>query len=170
MRPLPPISIHGILALTAIVAVIVVARESGRPSATVQTSHQDQQAEIAIEHSMRASVSISVSALKGQGILDIVHDAAREIYISLPDSWTRREVKGVSLATVAADPPMLGFKRWRLPPGSTVSFAIPAFPSSILAHNPSGIPLEVRVTRVDLDNDRTERDVVLMQKKSVTLW
>lgn len=170
MRSLPPLSVHGILALSAVLAVIALARGADHPSASIQSTEQTKQAEIAIEHSMRMALSFSVSAIRGHGIIDISHDAAREIYVSLPSGWTRREVKGTSLATAASDPPMLGYKRWRIPADSTVSFALPVMPPAILAHNPSGIPLEVCVTRVDLDNNRTERNIVLMQEKSVTLW
>jgi hypothetical protein len=98
------------------------------------------------------------------------HDAAETIYVSVPSDWSRREVKGASLADVIADQPTFGFTRWHLPPGTTISFALRRPPASILFHNPSGVPVQVRLTRVDIEEKTIDRMNILVKDAPVNLW
>jgi hypothetical protein len=102
-------------------------------------------------------------------VADLHHDALETIAVSLPSSWARREVAGVPLSEVLADAPTFGFTRWHIPPGALVSFDITP-PPTILLHSPSGIPAEIRLTRVNLETQEVERGVVLVQEGSVELW
>lgn len=163
---LPSPLLHGLVAIVAIILITVVTYRGGDTGANLTAGR----AEIGIEHTTRLTLSLVLSERGGNGIADISHTSGREIYVSLPMDWTRREVRGAPLATTAGDAPTFGFRRWRIPAGALISFAIPHFPSSMLLHNPSGIPMEIDLTRVDLDTTRTERNVILVQEGTVELW
>lgn len=175
--------IHAGAAVAAIVAVVVLSQgalREGAPSllaelisnnATVTPSGtlMNRSAEIGLEHTKPVTLTLSFTTNGSKGVADIRHDALETVYVSLPSSWIRREVGGVPLAAVTADPPSLGFTRWSLPSGAVVSFDVTP-PSTILLHNPSGIPAEVELTRVDLAKNSVERDIILVQEGSTLLW
>ncbi len=172
MRLGSPVKVHTIAALAAVIAVVVFSQgtiRSGLPGLTANVSPQAR-AEIGVEHVRPLSLSLTVSTNGKSGVVDLGHDGSGTAYLSLPSSWMRREVRGTTLAAVVADPPTFGFTRWAIPAGSTVSFAVPVAPETILLHNPSGVPLQIKLTRVDLVTQEVERDVILIQDATTELW
>lgn len=165
-------TVHSLAALAAIIVVAALAQgaiHGGSLDLTAQVSTQSR-AELGIEHTQPITLSLTVSTRGAHGIADISHDGTGTAYVSLPASWTRREVRGASLADASSDPPVFGFTRWHLPAGSMVSFDVPVPPSTILMHNPSGVPLQVKLTRVDVVNNTVEHDSILVKDVSVELW
>lgn len=173
--PMParsPVKKHTVAALVAVAAVVVFAQGTirrGSAGLTAQVNPQTR-AEIGVEHILPLTLSLMISTNGRNGIADLAHDGTGTAHVSLPSSWTRREVRGTPLATVIADPPTFGFTRWSLPAGATVSFSVPVPPSTILLHNPSGVPLQIKLTRVDLATQEVERDVILVQDATTELW
>gem|GEM_PF-994160 len=164
-------TLHATAAVAAIVAVVVLSQgalKKGAPSLTAALL-PGERVEIALEHTKPVTLSLSFTTNGLKGVADIRHDALETVHVSLPSAWTRREVGGVPLAAVTADEPAFGFTRWSLPAGAVVSFDVTP-PSKILLHNPSGIPTEVELTRVNLDKNTVERDIILIQEGSALLW
>ena len=158
-------------AVAAIVAVVTLSQgalKEGAPSLTAQLI-PGERIEIGLEHTKPVTLSLSFTTNGSKGIADIRHDALETVHVSLPSSWAKREVGGVPLAAVTADPPALDFTRWSVPTGAVVSFDVTP-PETILLHNPSGIPAEVKLTRVDLTKNSVERDIILVQDGSTLLW
>jgi len=166
------VKVHTIAALAAVIAVVVLAQGTIRGDSLDVTAQVNPQTrvEIGVEHVRPLTLSLTISTNGKNGIADISHDGTGTAYLSLPSSWTRREVRGTSLSTVIADPPTFGYTRWAIPAGATVSYAVPVAPSTILLHNPSGVPLQVKLTRVDLQTQNVERDVILVQDATTELW
>lgn len=163
--------LHMAAAVAAVIAVVVLSQSAlrdGAPSLTAQLLPVER-IEIGLEFTAPVTLSLSLTTNGTKGVADIRHDASETIAVSLPETWIKREVGGVPLDAVRADPPTFGFTRWSLPPSAVVSFDITP-PSTILLHNPSGIPAQIRLTRVDLQRNTVERDVVLVQEGSVMLW
>lgn len=175
--------LHAGAAVAAIIAVVVLSQgalREGAPSLLAELisnsstiipsgTLMNRSAEIGLEHTKPVTLTLSFTTNGSKGVADIRHDALETIHVSLPSSWIRREVGGVPLAAVASDEPALGFTRWSVPTGAVVSFDITP-PSTILLHNPSGIPTEVELTRVDLAKNSVERDIILVQEGSTLLW
>ena len=164
-------TLHAAAAIAAIVAVVMLSQgalRDGAPSLTAQLL-PGERAEIGLEHTKPVTLSLSFTTNGTQGVADVRHDALETVYLSLPSSWTKREVGGVPLTSVTSDPPYFGFTRWSIPAGALVSFDITP-PQTILLHNPSGIPTEVELTRVDLAKNVVERDIILIQDGSTLLW
>ncbi|HBH20218.1 MAG TPA: hypothetical protein DEB30_05100 [Candidatus Peribacter riflensis] len=164
-------ALHAVAALTAIVAVVAVSQGALRgdaPTLTAQVT-TGERSEIGLEHQKPVSLALSLTTNGAKGVADMRHDALETIAVSVPSSWSKREVGGVPFAAVTMDPPTFGFTRYHLPPGAIVSFDLTP-PATILLHNPSGVSAEVRLTRVDLEKDTVERDIILVQEGSTLLW
>jgi len=141
-----------------------------RAKLATEGARETVRAEMGVEHTQSLSLMMDISALQGLGLLDLSHEGEETILISLPSLWQRKEVRNVPLSEVTEESTSFGFTRWKFPQGASVTFAIPEYPDSLLLHNPSGVPLKVNITRVDLDRSTVEKDVVLIQESTVSLW
>ena len=125
---------------------------------------------IAAEHKGSASLGLDVSTLQGTAIIDCVNEGEGTIYLSLPESWKRREVRNARLEDVTLVETGLGFTRWTLPVGATLSMTVPEAPRHVTLHHPSPGLLKVRLSRIDLEDDAVTRDTILVQGKEVEIW
>ena len=166
-RSLPPLPFHARSALLALLTMAAVALLALPRSTSAPGSEG---ARIAVEHARPLTLSIRVSEAAGSGMLEMTTRGEETAGISLPEAWIRTEVRGVPLADVTAEEPSLGYVRWAVPAGATVQFRLPTFPKSATLHNPSLVPLEVRLTTVDLRGGTAEHDVRLMQGATAELW
>jgi hypothetical protein len=126
--------------------------------------------EIAIEHASSASLALDVTERDGKAIVEFTNESEKAILLSLPEDWKRREVRRARLEEVQKSETGLGFVRWSLPQGATVSFLPKAMPTHLIAHHPSPSPLKIRISRVDLAQDSVVHDVVLIQEEREDLW
>ncbi|MDD5026197.1 MAG: hypothetical protein PHH13_02350 [Candidatus Peribacteraceae bacterium] len=161
---------HVIAALA--VAAAIGATVFGSLQADVSTPGRDlpPATDIIVEHSQPLTLSVSASVLKGVGMLDVTNQGQETIALSIPTSWNRREVRGVPLKAVIADASSLGSTRWNLPAQASVSFGLPAFPESVMIHNPSKVSLTVPLTLVNLFTGASDRNILLVKELPVTLW
>lgn len=171
-------TVNAFAAVAAVIAIVALSQGVLRDGSSPLTAAllpdtspaaDEARAEIGLEHAKPVTLSLALTTNGPRGVADLRHDALETIFISLPSSWTKREVGGVPLSAVQADSPVFGFTRWRIPPNALVSFDIIP-PQTILLHNPSGIPAEIDLTRVDLAKNSVERDIILIQKGSAVLW
>lgn len=128
-------------------------------------------AEIGIEHdaSIALDIALAVGA-DGSGIIEVAHDGSETARLSVPSDWVLREVRGRTLAEILSDPPSFGFTRWHIPSNATLSFRVPQIPSSLTAHNPSPAALKIKLTKVDLQSEKVERNVVLLKEARAKVW
>lgn len=128
-------------------------------------------ADIAVEHSEPLGLSLTYTTKDHrEGLFEIAHDGSGTILISLPENWTLREVRRALLSAVSQEAPQLGFIRWGIPAGATVSFRILDPPATATVHNPSGIPLKITLTRVDLAAQATRKDIYLVKDQPAKIW
>jgi hypothetical protein len=125
--------------------------------------------EIAVEHTRPGGLSITHSIGGSAHLVDITNDSDETLGVSLPDTWERDEVRNVPLASLVGSGASLGFRRWTLPPNASVTFETDADIDDLSVHNPSNIPLRVRVTTVDLKKNTTNTDSYLLQENPLTL-
>lgn len=126
--------------------------------------------DIGVEHENPASMRLDMTTLEGTGITEITNESPETLRISLPSTWTRREVRNVALSDVTSDPPSFGYMRWHIPAGGLVSFKMFTAPDRIVMHNPSGFPLKVRFANVNLETQEVVRDVILVNESPTPLW
>lgn len=124
---------------------------------------------LAIEHDAPLTVSFTLSRKGTARLIDIDHDTDNTIFVSTPAHWQRGEVRGAKLKDVTSEPPAAGFVRWTLPPHAGVTFKTAGEWSQVRVANPSGIPLTLRLTGVDLATQRATHDAVLVKDETVTV-
>lgn len=172
-KPLSGSSLHFAIATTALFGIVAISGQNA-----LRSSHANVRgsgfakgpiAELGVEHTESLGLTMELSALHGKGIAEISHDGKETVFVSVPQDWTKREVRNVPISSVTSDPPSLGFARWHIPSGARISFTVPSAPSKIILHHPSDTPLKVDITRVNLDADTVDRDVILVQGASVEL-
>ncbi|NOS68195.1 MAG: hypothetical protein HOO67_07625 [Candidatus Peribacteraceae bacterium] len=129
---------------------------------------KDPMAEIAVEHDAAATLSVHQTAGKNPGIVEFIAEGA-DVRVSVPSGWERRETRGAALSMVTSDPPSLGFTRWHLPEGVTLSFRVEHSPALTIRHA-SIPPLLVVGKRVDLVSGKTEERSVLLKEGAARLW
>lgn len=125
-------------------------------------------AEVAVEHEAPATLTIHQTTGKNPGIVEFTGDGG-DVRISVPSGWERREVRGAALSAVTSDPPSLGFTRWHLPEGVTLSLRTGESPS-LTIRNASAPPLLVVGKRVDVENGKTEEKSILIKEQAARLW
>lgn len=163
-------AVHGIFSLLAAFALLLLFLAQSR-SLLSRLSVQGSSAEIAVEHTTPLTVSLAIALGDGNGaIIEIRHDGTDAAFVSIPQEWTLREVRGRALAEIIADPPAFGFTRWTIPAGATASYRMEMVPSALTAVNPSPSALKIRLVKVDLTSDRVERDVLLVKDTRVKVW
>lgn len=128
-----------------------------------QQSLHDVPIRIGVE--LAAPTTLSITRARDSNVLpiDIANEGNSPLHVSLPQEWTRDEVRHVPLAALVADAPIFGYRRWLLPASASVTFHVPIQWKELIIENPSDIPLEVRMVTVDLENNEVKRDVYLLQ-------
>lgn len=137
-------------------------------------------AEIAVEHDDATTLTILQSSGKNDGIVEL-SGAGDDMLISVPSEWERREVRGAELSAVTADDPSfaaeetaegrtdMGFTRWHVPAGVTLSFHVRGSPALAIRH-PSQSPLLVVAKRVDVRTGEVREKNVLIKERGARLW
>ncbi len=124
---------------------------------------------IGIEHTGNAAVTLTRTKDTQPQLIDIANEGTAVVRVSVPAAWQRGEVRGAPLASIAGEEPMFGYRRWHLPAGATLSFRNPLPWTGMKVHNPSGLPLRLRVVTVDLEMDTVQRDSYLLSNNTLTL-
>lgn len=124
-----------------------------------------------IEHTKPLALRIEYTSKSGAALVNIAHENGEETaYISIPETWERREVRGVHINDVPPEEPSFGFIKWPLPAGSSVQFWVPVAPKNVVVHNPSGASLKIAVLQFDFLRNTVEQNILLIQKDTTTLW
>lgn len=148
----------------------ITALSNGPLKATILEWQTEGRVSMAVEHEQSGALALDVSTLQGSAIIDCINEGEATLLLSLPDSWSRREVRRARLEDVAPIETGLGFIRWTLPPGATLSMGVPETPVHLTLHHPSTSLLKVRVARVDLEQNTVERDTILVQGNEAEIW
>ena len=164
-----PLTLHVMIAVAAAGGFLLLPLLSGQDLLSALPKMSP--AEIGVEHTLPATLSLTLAVTEDmKGVLDVSHDAAETVFVSLPESWTVWEVRGRALDEITEDPPSFGFIRWHIPEGATLSFQLPSIPSSLSAENPSGVALQIQLTTVDLTTEHVERNVLLIKDERAEIW
>lgn len=158
--------------LTGLAAALVFAPLVLSLSNNVDGNPTGESINIGVEHEAPLTIEFRFAMKENipVGLVELAHEGRETIYVSLPETWERREVRGRTLAETPSDEPSFGFTRWHMPEGATLSFRVPAMPRTLDIHNPSGVPVKIRVAKVDLTTGVVERNVMLVKDTPVEIW
>lgn len=127
-----------------------------------------QTVEIVVEHADNASLTL-IRTPNGQGLADIRNDGTGPVAVSIPEEWKRDEVHGAPLASITTGDASLGFRRWVIPRGATVSFKIEEPWGNAIVRNISKDPLRLRVIGLNLQQNTSESDTFLVTDTPLSL-
>ena len=91
LGPRRHIGIHVVIASAVFLGV--TALSNGPLKATILAWQTEGRISIAAEHEGSAGLGLDVSTLQGSAIIDCVNEGSGTIFLSLPESWKRREVR-----------------------------------------------------------------------------
>lgn len=157
-------------AKTAFLALILpLALWIGTANMRMTADTQERYVTMAMEHGEPVTVSLTLARETGIRRIDITHDGAETVFVSLPENWRRDEVRGAALEDVTREEPNLGYVRWALPAGSDVTYESPDDWTRAEIENPTGIPLGIKLTTVDLEENTSDYRVILIQDGSALI-
>ncbi len=125
--------------------------------------------DIGVEHTAAMTLDMTITRNDLLRMIEIGNDQLEPIAISVPEPWKRGEVRNVPLKSVTADGASFGYVRWQLPAKAVISFTTNQPFDHLNIHNPSGAPLKIRLTVVDLQKNTGEHEVYLVQEGSVQI-
>lgn len=146
-------------------ALLALAKPSSAPEESTGTHSM-----IAIEHTTPLTLNITTITRRNHMLVEVGHDAEEVVHLSIPSSWERKEVRGIPLSEILTGSPSLGFTRMTLPGSGAISFALPSPLLHLTLRNPSGSPVQVRLTHIDLDTDTVDTETLLIQEDNSPLW
>jgi len=123
-----------------------------------------------VGHGQPAAMTITATQPSEPGLIEIENRGDSSISFDIPNTWVRREVRGVELSRVKGTLLDEGPVRWYLPPGGTISFAVGLLPASLILTQESGIPLSVRTITVDPETRERTESTILLQTDRLRLW
>jgi hypothetical protein len=126
-------------------------------------------ADVAIEHAAPITLRVVTSTGRTKGIVELGRDGTESVKVSVPETWERREVRGAALDAAAGEPAAMGFRRWTIPAGATLSFWTPGS-ARVRVQNPSGVPVLVHAKRIHLDTNAVDEQTTLLKDAPLTLW
>lgn len=123
---------------------------------------------IALEHDHPVTLQVTRMASSGTNVIEISFAGTGTIALHLPSSWTRMEVRAAPIERVIGEPQEWSFMKWTMPAGAIVRFDAPN-PGRITLHNPSGIPVTVSTTTVNVRAGTREDDAFIVTTDPYTL-
>jgi hypothetical protein len=130
---------------------------------------EDLSVTIGLEHGTGMALALTVTNGSGGAIIDIGHDAVTLIAVSVPTTWTRTEVRGVPLSSVTSQEAALGFTRWTLPAGASVTYRSNERIGEVILRSGSNTPFQVKLTTVEGRTGQALHDVFLAGSEPLTL-
>lgn len=125
--------------------------------------------DIGIEHTKSMTLSIQITKNDALRLIEISNDVLEPIALSTPEDWKRGEVRNVPLKSVIGAEPSFGYTRWTMPAKATVSYKTKHPFEHLNIHNPSGVPVKIRLTIVDLQKNTGDHQVYLVKEGAVKI-
>lgn len=160
-------SFHGKIALVTLAFLTVAGiylfspAEDGTAPGTV--------IDIGLEHSKPLTVAVSLTEGTKQALIDLDLTSVEPSYVTVPRSWKRTEARRAPLASVAGKDAEADMRTWTLPANAGISFSTDETFKTLKLHNPSGVPVKVQLTRVNLAKKTSSYDVYLLTEGALVL-
>lgn len=160
-------SYHGKIALVTLAFLTIAAIYLFTPgqNATVPGAVLD----IGLEHAQPMTLSVSLTEGTRRSLIDMDTASTESSYLTVPEGWHRSEVRHAPIASVTAEDKDGSMKRWTLPKNAGVSFSTDEPFRTLKIHNPSGVPVKIQLTRVNLAKKTSSYDVYLLKDGALVL-
>lgn len=159
-------SIHGKIALVTLAFLAVAAVGLYLPPQDTQGGGA---MDVGIEHARPLSVEIALTEGTQRSLIDVDLKSDETSYLTVPSSWERTEVRRAPLSSVTGEEASQNMRRWTLPANAGISFSVKSGVPTLRLHNPSGAPVKVGLTRVNLSKNESSYDAYLLTEGSIDL-
>ncbi len=158
---------HGMMFFSALaVAALSVFMHPGAASIRTDTPNIEEQA-VLVRHGQSTSLTIIRGAREGLEVIDFAPDETASI--TVPSSWTLREVRGTDLATVTSAADGEGYTRYVLPADSRFSFLTDKA-DHLTVHDAGSGTLLLKVRIIDLMLERIQESSQLLKGSKMRVW
>ncbi len=123
---------------------------------------------IALEHDQPVTLHVTRMASSGTNVIEVGFTGSGKVALHVPSSWKRMEVRGAPIDRVASEPQEWSFMKWTMPAGAIVRFEAPN-PGTLTLHNPSGVPVTVSTTTVNVRTGTREDEAFIVTTDPYTL-
>ncbi len=164
---------HLSIAGTAIVVLLVLGSIDPGMFATLRGNAETGKeiTQIGLEFDQPISVEMLFARKGKAGYVSIANTSGKMVKISVPEQWTRTEVRGKPISRFSSEPPELGFRRWTMPPQSGMSMLLPAAPAALRFLSPSQPTAAITLRSVDVASGEQFINVVLLKNEvEARLW
>ncbi len=160
-------SYHGKIALVTlafltIAGIYLFSPSTGTPDAGTVI-------DIGIEHSKTLTVALSLTEGTERSLIDMDLTSDETSYVTVPRGWKRMEARRAPLSAVAGRDADANMRTWTLPANAGISFSTDDPFKTLKLHNPSGVPVKIQLTRVNLAKQTSSYDVFLLKDGSLKL-
>ncbi len=162
-----PATRHGFTSLLTLLAVgaalyVVTANDAPDATAEIQT--------LETVTSSSASLEIAISRGTASGMVQLTAGGSAPVWMSLPATWTLKEVRNGELSEVQSRTASGAMSAWRFPQGMTVSFWMPETPEHVSIRHRSPFPLQIIVKHIDMIEQKIDTDVRLLSGSTMVVW
>ncbi len=158
---------HGMFFFSALmIAAISIMMRGGNAAVPTGDAVPEEQAILA-GHAGPVSLSVIRGVRSGLEVVEFEPDAA--LFLTVPATWTLREVRGAVLENVQSEPGGTGYTRWTLPSGSRFSFLTDKA-THLTVHGAGSGTLLLKIRHIDLQNELTRETTQLLKEGKIQLW
>lgn len=160
-------SLHGKIALVTLAFLTIAGIYLFSPA----TDRGDAGAviDIGMEHAQPLTIAVSLTEGTRQSLIDVDLTSAETSRLTVPRSWQRTEARRAPLSAVTGTDAEANMRTWELPTNAGISFSTEDSFRTLRLHNPSGVPLKIQLTRVNLAKNTSSYDVYLLKDGSLLL-
>ena len=164
-----PVSLHAVAGVLSFCVLGGVALALLPQSKKPHTQIGEAPALLIVDHEAPLTLALTVTVAGQRMLLDIDHSADEELSLTLPEDWSRREVRWAKLIDFRSDPPAFGMRQHVLPPHAGASF-VGRSRGGLVVKNTSSRPIEIRWTGVNLEEEHVVKDSFLLQQGELRVW
>ena len=125
--------------------------------------------DIGIEHAKTLALSVSLTEGARTSLIDMDLSSDESVSITVPRAWARTETRRAPIATVTGRDADADMRTWLLPADAGISFSTDVPFRTLKLHNPSGIPVKIQLTRVNVATQESSYDVFLLKDGALVL-
>lgn len=118
----------------------------------------------------KAQIIFSISRGGTPGIIELQMKSGTGVQMTLPASWTLREVRGMDLSGVTSQAPTLGGRTWSITGKGIASFWMTSQSRSFQLRNTGGNPLAITVKQIFVRENRVDTQEYLVTDRPVQVW
>ena len=118
----------------------------------------------------KAQLVFTISRGGAPGMMEVQLKTGTGVQMTLPSSWTLREVRGMDLQGVVSQAPTLGGRTWSISKDGIASFWVSNQSRSFQLRNTGTNPLAITVRQIFVRENRVDTQEYLVTDRPLQIW